>query len=70
MTYLKKERDGISGSLNEIISMYKGIISEMEGKNEERLKESQKKWTEEIQIFIKDKEEEARYFQSEKELLE
>lgn len=50
--------------------MYKGIISEMEGKNDERLKESQKKWTEEIQIFIKDKEEEARYFQSEKELLE
>lgn len=50
--------------------MYKGIIAEMETKNEERLKESQKKWNQEIQAFIKDKEEEARYFQSEKELLE
>jgi hypothetical protein len=32
--YLKKERDGISTSLNEIISMYKGIIAEMESKND------------------------------------
>ena len=31
--YLKKERDGISGSLNEIIAMYKTIIAEMEGKH-------------------------------------
>jgi len=30
---LKKERDGISGSLNEIITMYKTIISEMESKH-------------------------------------
>ena len=27
--YLKKERDGISGSLNEIIAMYKEIIADM-----------------------------------------
>ena len=42
----------------------------MEAKNEDRLKESQKKWNQEIKQFIKDKEEEARYFQSERELLE
>lgn len=50
--------------------MYKGIIAEMEAKNDEHLKESQKKWNIEIQKYIKDKEEEARYFQSERELLE
>ena len=50
--------------------MYKGIIADMESKSDERLKESQKKWTEEIQKYIRDKEEEARYFQSERELLE
>lgn len=27
--YLKKERDGITSSLNEVITMYKGIISDM-----------------------------------------
>jgi len=38
VNYLKKERDGISTSLNGIIEMYKGIIADMESKNDERLK--------------------------------
>lgn len=44
VVYLKKERDGISASLNEIITMYKGIIAEMEAKSDDRIKESQRKW--------------------------
>ncbi|CAM6001298.1 unnamed protein product [Sphagnum balticum] len=31
--YLKRERDGISESLNQIIAMYKKILAEMESKN-------------------------------------
>lgn len=50
--------------------MYKGIIAQMESKNDQLLKESQRKSNAEIQRYIKDKEEEARYFQSERELLE
>lgn len=38
VTYLKKERDGISASLNDIIDMYKGIIAQMEAKNDQLLK--------------------------------
>jgi len=50
--------------------MYKQIIAEMETKNEERLGQIQKKFNEEVQRFIKDKEQEARFYQSEKEVLE
>lgn len=46
--------------------MYKSILAEMEAKNDERIKEIQKKFKEEMQKFIFDKEEEAKYFQSEK----
>lgn len=41
----------------------------MEAKNDERIREIQKKFKEEMQKFIIDKEEEAKYFQSEKEVL-
>lgn len=70
VNYLKKERDGISESLNQIITMYKTILAEMEVKNDERIKDIQKKFKEEMQKIILDKEEEAKYFQSEKEILE
>lgn len=50
--------------------MYKGIISQMEIKNDERMKDIQKKFKEEVHRLIIDKEEEAKYFQSEKEILE
>lgn len=43
MGYLKQERDGIAGSLNEVIAMYKGIIADMESKADSRLKELQGK---------------------------
>jgi hypothetical protein len=32
--YLKRERDGIEGSLKKMIEMYKGIMSEMEAKSD------------------------------------
>ncbi len=64
MTYLKKERDGISESLNQIIAMYKAILAEMEVKNDERIRDIQKKFKEEMQKVIFDKEEEAKFFQS------
>lgn len=50
--------------------MYKTILAEMEVKNDERIKDIQKKFKEEMQKIILDKEEEAKYFQSEKEILE
>lgn len=50
--------------------MYKTILAEMEVKNDERIKDIQKKFKEEMQKVIMDKEEEAKYFQSEKEILE
>ncbi len=42
----------------------------MEIKNDERMKDIQKKFKEEVHRLIIDKEEEAKYFQSEKEILE
>lgn len=56
--------------MNQIITMYKTILAEMEVKNDERIKDIQKKFKEEMQKIILDKEEEAKYFQSEKEILE
>jgi len=50
--------------------MYKKIVSEMEVKNEERSKEMQRRLSEEMQKLIATKEEEAKYFQSEREFLE
>lgn len=49
--------------------MYKSIIADMEAKNEERIKLIQTKFREEQQRVIKEKEEEARFVQSEKEVL-
>ena len=49
--------------------MYKSIIVDMEAKNEERIKLIQTKFREEQQRVIKEKEEEARFVQSEKEVL-
>jgi hypothetical protein len=53
-----------------MIAMYKSIIADMEEKNEERIKLLQVKFREELQKLIKEKEEEARFVQSEKEVLE
>lgn len=53
-----------------MITVYKQIIAEMEAKNEERIRIMQLKFNEEIQRYIKDKEEEAKFIQSEKEILE
>lgn len=53
-----------------MITVYKQIIAEMEAKNEERIRIMQVKFNEEIQRYIKDKEEEAKFIQSEKEILE
>ena len=68
--FLKRERDGISGSLNEIIAMYKGIIAEMEAKNDNHIKHIQQQFRQEMQKHIADKDQESRYFQAERELLE
>ena len=49
--------------------MYKGIIEDMEKKNDERIANLQAKFKEDIQIAIREKGEEAKYVQSEKEIL-
>lgn len=50
--------------------MYKKMLHEMEIKHEARIKEIQKKFSIEIRRLISEKEEEAKFAQSEKELLE
>ena len=52
-----------------MIAMYKSIIADMEHKNEERVKIMQARFREELQKMIKEKDEEARFVQSEKEVL-
>lgn len=64
--YLRKEKSGIESSLNKLIAMYKGIMAEMQKKNEERVKNFQIKFKEELDKVIKDKAEEAKFVQSEK----
>lgn len=67
---MQEERDGIEQTLTQQISMYKKMLNENEVKHEQRLKDIQKGFNEEIQKIIISKEEEAKYAQSEKELLE
>ena len=50
--------------------MYKKMYHESEDKHESRLKEIQKRFSNEISMLIKQKEEEAKYAQAEKEMLE
>ena len=66
----EQERDGIQISLSQQINMYKKMYNESEIKHETRLKEIQKRFCTEISMLISQKEEEAKYSQSEKELLE
>lgn len=50
--------------------MYKQIIADMETKNQERIRETQTRFKEEFQKYIQSKEQEAKFYQSEKEILE
>ena len=50
--------------------MYKKMLTEMEHKNEERVRDIQRKFREDIHRYVRDKEEEAKYFQSEREIFE
>lgn len=67
---LKQERDGIEASLTSQITMYKRLLQESEIRNETRIKEIQSSFKSEIRQLLEEKEEEAKYSQSEKELLE
>lgn len=49
--------------------MYKQIVANMEGKNEERIRIMQIRMKDEIQKHIKGKEQEAKFIQSEKEIV-
>lgn len=65
-----QERDGIEETLTKQVLMYKKMLNENEAKHEQRIKDIQKGFNEEMQKIIASKEEEAKYAQSEKELLE
>ena len=67
---ITQERDGIEESLNTQIQMYKKLLAESEAKYEVRMKNMQLSFTEKMDQLLKDKEEEAKYAQSEKEALE
>jgi hypothetical protein len=56
--------------LTQQILMYKKMLNENEIKHEQRLKDLQRTFNEEMQKIIYSKEEEAKFAQSEKELLE
>lgn len=62
--------NGIEVSLNSQIQMYKRLHQEGEARNEARIKDIQNNFKEELRVLIEEKEEEAKYAQSEKELLE
>ena len=63
---ITEERDGIEQSLNSQIQMYKKLLAESEAKYEVRLKNMQLNFTERMDQLIRDKQEEAKYAQSEK----
>jgi hypothetical protein len=64
------ERDGIERSLSQQIAMYKKMLHDSELNHEARLKEIQKRFNSEMSVLIQQKEEEAKYSQAEKEILE
>jgi hypothetical protein len=70
LKHLQEEKEGIEQTLTQQIAMYKRMISEMETTHEKRIRALQTFFNEEIQKIILIKEEEAKYVQSEKELLE
>lgn len=67
---LRQERDGIEESLGSQIQMYKRLLQESQIKNEARIREIQSSFKAEIKVLLEEKEEEAKYAQSEKEILE
>ena len=70
LRHLQEEKEGIELSLSQQIAMYKRMINEMESTHEKRIRALQACFSEEMQKIILIKEEEAKYVQSEKELLE
>jgi hypothetical protein len=70
LSQIQEERDGIEQTLTQQITMYKKMLHDNEVKNEQRLKDTQRNFNEEMQKVIYSKEEEAKFAQSEKELLE
>ena len=68
--HLQSEKEGIQKSLNEQIAMYKRMMGELEEQMQQRVKDLQDIFNDEIKKIIQDKEEEAKYVQSEKQMLE
>jgi len=66
LKYMEEEKNVIINSLNQQIAVYKKIIKEMESKNEERIKDLQRRFKEELSRIIISKEEEVKFIQSEK----
>lgn len=64
MSQLLEEKEGIEATLTQQIFMYKKMLGENEIKHEQRLKDIQRSFSEEIQKIILSKEEEAKYAQS------
>ncbi len=57
LSQIQEERDGIEQTLTQQITMYKKMLNENEVKNEQRLKDIQRNFNEEIQKIIYSKEE-------------
>ena len=66
---LEVERDGIQKTLSQQVDMYKNMLREAEGKHEGRLKDIQRRFSDEITLLIQQREEEAKYAQADKEVL-
>jgi hypothetical protein len=64
LSQIIEERDGIEEALTKQILMYKKMLNENEIKHEQRIKDIQKSFNEEMQRLISAKEEEAKYAQS------
>lgn len=70
LRHLQEEKEGVEQGAAQQIAMYKRMLGEMEKASEKRVRALQAHFSEEVHKMILAKEEEARYVQSEKELLE
>ena len=58
-----------SQTLSQQVDMYKNMLREAESKHEGRLKDIQRRFSDEITLLIQQREEEAKYAQADKEVL-
>lgn len=70
LAQVEQERNGIETSLTQQLTMYRRMLADSEAKHELRLREIQKRFSSELAAMIQAKEEEAKFWQAQQEMLE